>query len=60
MIRPDIGQNNSKTIWNLRFTAVNKLKKPLSRQILIDKPWALHTVRGDTHFGHSNINRNIL
>ena len=35
IIRPDIGQKNSKTIWNLLFIAVKKLKKTLSHISLI-------------------------
>ena len=30
MIKPDIGRENLKTIWNILFTAVKKLKKKTS------------------------------
>ena len=59
MIRPDIGQKNLKTTWNLISITVRKLKKkPISPNFNPDN-FELY-IRGGTHYGHNCINGQFL
>ena len=58
MIRSDIGQKNSKTIWNLFSTAVKTEKNPISPNF---NPNNLKLyIKVGTHLGHSNINEQLF
>jgi hypothetical protein len=54
MMRPDIGRRNSRTILNLLFTTVKKLKQnPISPNFYSNN-FELY-MRIGTHFGHNYI-----